>query len=72
MEIPHVTPIGLVEYPDGYVARPRRLSLALRITAAAVLLAFTLVGTVTTVYTLGRYCLTSHASSLGSPLSTNK
>lgn len=69
MELPRVDPVGLVEVPEGYTARPRRLPLPLRLVAAGVLLAFGLVGTVTTVVSLGRYCLTSDATS-PSPLQT--
>lgn len=67
MQIPRVNPVGVVEVPEGYVLRPRRLPLPLRVMAAAVLLAFALVGTATTVATLGRYCLTSQAASAPPP-----
>ncbi|NNL65914.1 MAG: hypothetical protein HKP30_06715 [Myxococcales bacterium] len=67
MEIPRVDPVGIVEVPDGYVLRRRRLPLPLRVMAAAVLVAFATVGTVTTVATLGRYCLTSQAASIPPP-----
>ena len=53
MQIPRVTPVGLVDYPDDYTARPRRFRAAARVTAAAILLAFVLVGTFTTVISLG-------------------
>ncbi len=67
MQPPRVNPVGVVETPSGYTRTPRQLPRLLRIAAAALLLAFAVVGTSTTVQTLGRYCLTSHASA-ASPL----
>jgi len=63
MEIPRVNAVGLLEVPEDYVARPRPLPVVMRLAAASILLAFGLVGTVTTVASLGRYCLTSNATS---------
>jgi hypothetical protein len=65
MEIPRVDPVGVVHEPEGWVRRSRALPRGLRVTAAAVLLVFGLVATATTVASLGRYCLTSHASAPG-------
>jgi len=45
----------------GYVALPRAYSARLRVVAALVLAAFAAVGVATTVWSLGAYCLTSHA-----------
>ena len=53
--------IGLVEHPAGYSCRPRTFSTSLRLAAAVILGAFVIVGVATTVYSLGAYCLTSHA-----------
>ena len=64
---PRVNPVGVVETPAGYTRTPRQLPGPLRIAAAALLLAFGVVGTATTVQSLGRYCLTSQASA-ASPL----
>jgi hypothetical protein len=61
MELPRVNPIGIIESPDSYEVLPRKLPIALRLVAAAILIAFTAVGTITTVVSLGAYCLTSHA-----------
>jgi len=57
-----VNPVGLTEVPEGYAARPRQYSRRVRTAAAAALVAFALVGTVTTVVSLGAYCLTSDAA----------
>ena len=61
LELPRVNPVGLMESPDSYETSPRKLPMALRIVAATILVAFTAVGTITTVVSLGAYCLTSHA-----------
>lgn len=66
MNIPRVNPVGLVETPEGYSRRPRSYPAGLRLAAAVVLGAFVVVSVTTTVYTLGAYCLTSHA---GFPIS---
>ena len=62
MEIPRVNPIGLTEIPPGFQARRRRYSLTARVVATAVIVVFALVATVTTVVSLGSYCLTSDGS----------
>jgi hypothetical protein len=62
MELPRVNPIGLTEIPPGFQARRRRYSLTARVVATVVLAVFALVVTVTTVVSLGSYCLTSDAS----------
>ncbi len=71
LELPRVNPVGLIESPDSYKAPPRKLPFALRLVAAAILIAFTAVGTVTTVVSLGAYCLTSHAG-MPNPLQPNR
>ncbi len=63
LQLPRVNPVGIMESPDSFETSPRKLPLALRLVAATILIAFTVVGTVTTVVTLGAYCLTSHAGS---------
>ena len=63
LELPRVNPIGLVESPGSFETSPRKLPMALRFVAATILVVFTVAGTVTTVVTLGAYCLTSHAGS---------
>lgn len=62
MELPQVNPIGLTEIPAGFQARRRRYSRTARVLATAVLALFVLVVTVTTVVSLGAYCLTLDAS----------
>jgi hypothetical protein len=56
MELPRVNPIGILE---GGVASPRRPSRRLRAAALAVLLLFAAMTVVTTVVSLGAYCLTT-------------
>ena len=58
-----MNPVGLMEIPEGFDIRPRRRSAPVRLAAAGLLLAFGLVATATTVASLGRYCLTSEATS---------
>ncbi len=70
LELPRVNPVGLMESPHSYRASPRKLPFALRLVAAAILIAFTAVGTVTTVVSLGAYCLTSHTGT-ANPLQPN-
>ena len=62
MELPRVNPIGLTEIPPGFQARRRRYSRTARVVATVVLTIFALVVIVTTVLSLGAYCLTSDAS----------
>ena len=62
VELPRVDPVGLLETPSSFRASARAYSRAVRALAAALILAFLVVGTATTVLTLGAYCLTSHAS----------
>ena len=58
MEIPKVGPLGLIDHPDGYVARARSYPPFLRATAGGVLGWF-----LTVTYSLGAYCLTTWAGS---------
>jgi hypothetical protein len=51
MELPRVSSVGLTELPRGFRARRRRYSRTARVVA-----------TVTTVVSLGSYCLTSDGS----------
>jgi len=62
MELPRVNPVGLTEIPPGFQSRRRRYSLTARVVATVVLAVFALVVTVTTVVSLGSYCLTSDGS----------
>lgn len=63
MQPPRVDPVGVVESPEGWVRSPRRHGAPLRVAAALLLAAFLAVGTATTVWSLGAWCLTSHAGS---------
>lgn len=54
-------PVGLVEYPAGYSAPPRSYSPRVRLAAGVLVGSFLAVSIATTVYSLGVYCLTSHA-----------
>jgi hypothetical protein len=62
MELSRVSSVGLTEMPPGFQARRRCHSLTARAVATAVLAVFILVVTVTTVVSLGSYCLTSDGS----------
>ena len=62
MQIPRVDPVGLLEIPSGFAARPSPRPLRTRIAAAALVVAFLSVTVVTTALGLGRYCLTTEAS----------
>jgi len=61
LELPRVDPVGVVHVPPGYRCAPRPRPWPVRVAAVALLAAFLGVGTATTVATLGRWCLTSHA-----------
>jgi hypothetical protein len=56
MELPRVNPIGILE---GGAASPRRPSPLLRALAVVVLLVFVAVTVLTTVLSVGSYCLTT-------------
>jgi hypothetical protein len=62
VETPRVNPIGLVETPPDLHAAPRRFSGRLRLLAGLLLALFFLGTVVTTVVSLGRYCLTTDAT----------
>jgi hypothetical protein len=62
MELPRVNPVGLTEIPPGFQAGRKHYSLTARVVATVVLAVFALVVTVTTVVSLGAYCLTSDGS----------
>ena len=57
MEIPRVNPIGILENPLG--GSPRQVSRGVRALASIVLVIFTLATVITTVVSLGAYCLTT-------------
>lgn len=59
-----VNAIGFREIAPGFQARRRRYSRTARVVATAVLTLFVLVVTVTTVISLGAYCLTSDGSNV--------
>lgn len=62
MEPPRVNPIGLLETPQDLATTPRRFSRPLRLLAGLLLLLFLLGTMVTTVVSLGRYCLTTDST----------
>jgi hypothetical protein len=59
LDLPRVTPVGILERPPGYAVAPRRFSVLIRAFALLLLLAFALVTVATTVSSLGAYCLTT-------------
>jgi len=61
MELSRVKPVGIVERPAGTPGRPRCHPLRVRIAAVVALVSFVTVSMVTTVLSLGAYCLTSGA-----------
>jgi hypothetical protein len=62
VEPPRVNPIGLLETPPELTAAPRRFSGRLRLLVALLLALFALGTVVTTVVSLGRYCLTTDST----------
>lgn len=62
MEPPRVNPIGLLETPSDFARTPRRFSALLRLLASLLLVLFLLGTMVTTVVSLGRYCLTTDST----------
>jgi hypothetical protein len=62
MEPPRVNPIGLLETPPDLTTTPRRFSRPLRLFAGLLLVLFLLGTMVTTVVSLGRYCLTTDST----------
>ena len=62
MEPPRINPIGLLEAPPDLASTPRRFSAALRLLASVLLVLFLLGTMVTTVVSLGRYCLTTDST----------
>ena len=59
IELPRVTPVGILERPAGYAVTPRRFPPMVRAFALLLVLAFALVTVATTVSSLGAYCLTT-------------
>ncbi len=57
MEIPRVNPIGILENPLG--GSPRQASRGVRVLASIVLVIFALATVISTVVSLGAYCLTT-------------
>jgi hypothetical protein len=64
MEPPRVNPIGLLEAPPDLASTPRRFSRPLRLLAGLLLVLFLLGTMVTTVVSLGRYCLTTDSTNI--------
>ena len=62
MEPPRVNPIGILETPLDLPSSPRRFSRRLRLLAGLLLALFFLGTVVTTVVSLGRYCLTTDST----------
>lgn len=62
MEPPRVNPIGILETEPDFVSSPRRYSLRLRLLTGLLLALFLGATVVTTVVSLGRYCLTTDAA----------
>jgi hypothetical protein len=62
MEPPRVNPIGILETEPDFVSSPRRYSPRLRLLAGLLLALFFAATVVTTVVSLGRYCLTTDAA----------
>ncbi len=59
METPRINPVGIVEYPDDYEARPRGFSRPIRFFASLLLLFFFAATVITGAVSLGDYCSTS-------------
>lgn len=59
---PRVHPVGLLERSEEPSASPRRFSRSQRFAAMIFVVLFLLVTVVTTVVSLGRYCLTTDAA----------
>lgn len=62
MEPPRVNPIGILETAPEFTAVPRRYSGRLRLLAVLLLALFFAATVVTTVISLGQYCLTTDAA----------
>ena len=62
MDPPRVNPVGLLEAAPDQVSTPRRFSRPLRLLAGLLLVLFLLGTMVTTVVSLGRYCLTTDST----------
>jgi len=61
MRTPYVNAVGLTVYPHGYSDSPHRVSVALRVVAALLVVLFAVTVVATTVVSVGDYCLTSDA-----------
>jgi len=64
LEIPRLSPVGLLERPAGFASAPRRHPPARRILSAALLALVVAVTVLTTVSSLGSYCLTTEPGDL--------
>jgi hypothetical protein len=59
LDLPSVSPVGLLQSPLGFDSAPRRHPPVRRLLAAALLAIVALVTVLTTVGSLGSYCLTT-------------
>ena len=57
--VPKVSPVGLLESPPGFGGPPRKRPAALRLLAAVLLAIVVALTVLTTVASLGSYCLTT-------------
>ncbi|MEM7356989.1 MAG: hypothetical protein AAF657_39610 [Acidobacteriota bacterium] len=57
--VPHVNPVGIVEYPDDYAGSPRRFSSRQRLFVGLLLFFFAAATIGTSILSIGAYCLTS-------------
>jgi len=62
MEPPRINPVGILEISPDFASSPRRYSRRLRLLAGLLLALFFTATVVTTVISLGRYCLTTDAA----------
>jgi hypothetical protein len=62
MDLPRITPVGLLELPGDFEASPRRFPRALRILAGLLVALFLTATIATGAVSLGRYCLTTDAA----------
>lgn len=72
MDLPRVNPVGILEWPEGASATPRRFPRPLRALAALLLVLFALMTVATSTVSLGAYCLTTepgHVRDLPAPTS---
>jgi hypothetical protein len=59
VDLPRVSPIGILESPPDFAVSPRRFSRPLRLFAGLLLALFLAATLASSVVSLGRYCLTT-------------